>query len=233
MLMNAMIIAVHMKYTIHRGSPALDLNWDSPAWKNAQTLAVSNFLARSSDHRPKVEARLLYDDQSLHVFFRIEDRYVKSVHTNYLDPVCRDSCVEFFVEPVKGKGYFNFEFNCCGTLLLFYIEDPTRTPGGPTEFKKMEPVKPDLAAQIQVAHSMPKVVDPEIAEPTTWLLQYRVPLSVMEPYVGKLTITPNQKWRGNFYKCADRSSHPHWASWNPLDAVNFHLPKCFGDIVFS
>jgi hypothetical protein len=222
-----------MKYTIHRGSPALDLNWDAPIWREAETLTIGNFLARSSDHRPLVQARVLHDDQSLYVFFRVEDRYVRSVATNYLDPVCRDSCVEFFVEPVAGKGYFNIEFNCGGTLLLFYIEDPTRNPGGPTEFKKMTKVEKEIAEQIKVAHSMPNVVEPEIAEPTTWLLQYSVPISVFETYVGHLGTLPGRTWRGNFYKCADKSSHPHWASWAPLDAVNFHLPKCFAPITFA
>jgi len=222
-----------MNYTIHRGSPALDLDWESQTWREAETLAVSNFLSRSSDHRPTVQARVLYDAKNLHVFFHVQDRYVKSVATNYLDPVCRDSCVEFFVEPVPGKGYFNIEFNCGGTLLLFYIEDPTRTPEGPTEFKKMEPVKKELAQTIRVAHSMPDVVEPEIPAPTTWLLQYSAPISMFEAYVGPLGNLAGQTWRGNFYKCADRSSHPHWASWAPLDSANFHLPQCFAPITFA
>jgi hypothetical protein len=155
------------------------------------------------------------------------------VHTRYLDPVCRDSCVEFFVQPRADKGYFNIEFNCGGTLLLYYIEDPTRTPGGQGEFAKMTPVARELAETIEVAHSLPNVVEPEIAEPTTWLLQYAAPLSLFEAYVGPLGSVSGHKWQGNFYKCADKSSHPHWASWAPLDAVNFHLPRCFAPIYFA
>jgi len=213
--------------------PALDLKWDSPAWNGAQTLAVNQFLARSSDHHPVTEARLLYDDRAIHVFFRVQDRYVKSIHTRYLDPVCQDSCVEFFIQPRPDKGYFNIEFNCGGTLLLFYIEDPTRTPGGPTEFKKMAPVSADLAKTVQVAHTMPGTVNPEIQTPTTWLLQYSVPIALFESHVGPLAPIAGQTWRGNFYKCADKTSHPHWASWAPLDEVNFHLPRCFAPITFA
>ena len=53
-----------------------------------------------------------------------------------------------------------------------YLQDPTqdigrrygatRTPQGPNEFKKMEPVKAELAQRIEIKHSLPKIVDPEI-----------------------------------------------------------------------
>ena len=36
-----------------------------------------------------------------------------------------------------------------------------------------------------------------------------------------------------FFKCGDKTSHPHWASWNPVDELNFHLPRCFSEIIFE
>ncbi|MEW6117215.1 MAG: carbohydrate-binding family 9-like protein, partial [Nitrospirota bacterium] len=42
-----------------------------------------------------------------------------------------------------------------------------------------------------------------------------------------------REWRANFYKCGDATSHPHWASWAPVEALNFHLPHCFGTICFE
>ena len=113
------------------------------------------------------------------------------------------------------------------------VDAPPRTPRGPSEFKKMTPVAKKLAATIRAAHSLPDVVDPEIVEPTVWLLQYSVPFTLFEAHVGPLENVHGQTWRGNFYKCADRCSHPHWTSWAPLDVVNFHLPKCFAPIRFD
>jgi hypothetical protein len=223
------------KYTIERTSaaPAFNLDWSDPSWSGAQTLSVSHFLSRSSDHRPVTRAKLLHDDQTIYVFFHVQDRYVRAVAEKYQDPVCRDSCVEFFVEPRAGKGYFNFEFNCGGTLLLFYIEDPTRSPDPAQPFKKMTPISWDLASRIRVAHSMPKSIDPEIDTPTTWSIQYAIPRAVFEHHVGPLGSLADQTWRGNFYKCADKTSHPHWATWSPIDEVNFHLPRCFAPIAFA
>jgi len=80
---------------------------------------------------------------------------------------------------------------------------------------------------------MPERVEPEIANPVSWRLQCAIPLSVMEHYVGRIGDLRNQTWRGNFYKCGDKTSHPHWASWAEIDELNFHLPRCFGEIEFA
>ena len=41
-------------------------------------------------------------------------------------------------------------------------------------------------------------------------------------------------WFDTFFKCADESSHPHWASWSPLGAeLNFHTPEYFQELYFE
>jgi hypothetical protein len=221
-----------MSYTIARTQqpPPLGGNWEDPAWQRAATLAIDHFRPESSDHHPVVQARLLYDDQALYVFFRVQDRYVRCVHTNYLDPVCVDSCVEFFVRPRADRGYINFEVNCGGALHSSYIEDPTRTPAG---FARFEFLPEELGRQVQIAHSLPRVVEPEIAEPVEWSVAYCVPLALFETYVGPLGPLSGQQWRANFYKCADQTSHPHWAAWSPVQELNFHRPQDFGIVTFA
>jgi hypothetical protein len=74
-------------------------------------------------------------------------------------------------------------------------------------------------------------IDPEMDEPMSWGLTCRIPTDIMSPYVGPLTLDAASTMRGNFYKCADQSSHPHWLSWQPLgEQLNFHQPKYFGDL---
>jgi hypothetical protein len=77
------------------------------------------------------------------------------------------------------------------------------------------------------------VVEPEIQEPTTWFIEFRIPISLLEKYVGPIGDPRGQRWTANFYKCGDKTSHPHWISWAPVDQLNFHLPRCFGPIVFE
>ncbi|MEW6118405.1 MAG: carbohydrate-binding family 9-like protein, partial [Nitrospirota bacterium] len=210
--------------------PALDSQWDSPEWEQAGVLDVNQFRPESSDHRPRTQARLLYDAFGLYGIFRVEDRYVRCVHTRYMDQVYKDSCVEFFVHPYLEKGYFNFEFNCGGALLCSYIEDSTRTPDG---FKRFTRLPEEDGRQVALYHSMTSVVDPEITEPTEWRVAFFIPFNLLEKYVGLVLPVSGREWRANFYKCGDATSHPHWASWAPVEALNFHLPHCFGTICFE
>ena len=221
-----------MKYKVKPTdlSACSSLDWLAPPWDQANSLTVGRFHTQSSSHRPVVQAKLLYDPEHLYVMFRVEDRYVRSVHTEYQGAVCRDSCVEFFVEPVPGKGYFNFESNAGGTLHLSYIEDPRRGANG---FAKYEFIPQELGHQVRVKATLPEKVDPEIKDPITWLSKLTIPLNVFRPYVGELALRPGVSWRANFYKCADDTSHPHWATWAPIgEQLNFHQPRYFAPIEF-
>jgi hypothetical protein len=212
-------------------TPSLKGKWKEPAWRDVPVARISHFHRRSSRHHPRVEAKLTYTPKALHVFFRVRDRYVRCIRTKYQASVCQDSCVEFFVQPKPGKGYFNFEINCGGTMLLYYIENAGRTEKG---FIKSRPVPWKVAGNITVFHSLPRVVDPEISGPREWTLEYRIPLRLFETYVGSLGILAGQVWKGNLYKCADDTSHPHWASWAPIGAeLNFHVPKYFRPLRFQ
>lgn len=210
--------------------PALSDYGDGPVWNQAEVLELIHFRHEGSSHRPKTEVRLLYCKEGISGLFKVDDQYIKSVHTQYMAPVCRDSCVEFFVQPKPGKGYFNFEFNCGGFIHCSYITDPTRTGKG---FRDFTQLSEDDGRQIHVSHSMPRVVEPEITQPETWFLSFFVPFSLLEKYVGSLGAISGQSWRANFYKCGDETSHPHWASWAPIPAKNFHQPEYFGMLSFQ
>jgi len=220
------------RYVIHRArsGPALSAAWNSDAWSPAAVAEVSHFLPQSSAHHPPVFARLLHDDDGIHGIFLVRDRYVRCTRTHYFDNVWKDSCVEFFVRPRADGGYFNFEFNCGGAFLCNYITDWSKDPRG---WKEFVPLSPALGQQVKVKSSLPAKVDPEIAEPVEWTLQFFIPYTVMGAFIGIPKPEPGGVWRGNFFKCAEEVSHPHWAAWSPVDEFNFHLPQCFGDLEFA
>jgi hypothetical protein len=210
--------------------PSLDDDWDSAAWSHADTLALPHFRPESSAHRPRTYARLLHSPDGVSGIFRVEDRYVRCVGTDYFSEVWKDSCVEFFAQPWPGRGYINFEFNCGGAHLCSHIVNPERTPDG---FKEFTRLPPEIGRTVRVRGSLPRVVEPEITEAVTWTLRFFIPFAVFERYVGPLGKVGGQTWRGNFFKCAEANSHPHWAAWSPVDEFNFHLPRCFGEIKFE
>jgi len=208
----------------------LDGNWNSAFWSNVPSLEIARFRPESSGHHPQTAVKLTYNQDGLCGLFRVEDNYVLCTHTRFMDPVYTDSCVEFFVQPRPDSGYFNFEFNCGGALLASYIVDPTRTANG---FKDFTLLRPEDAEHIDIYHSMPAVVEPEIEEETLWHLEFFIPFSVLEAYAGTVKAAAGDTWRANFYKCGDKTSHPHWGAWSEVDELNFHLPCCFGTLRFG
>jgi len=222
-----------MEYIIRKTTqpPELNGNWEGEIWNQAETLKIESFHSKGSDHKPVVYARLLYDTQNIYVHFKVYDQYIRSVTTRPHGPVCRDSCVEFFFKPKPNRGYLNVEGNCGGTFLCSYIENHRRTPRG---FEKFTRVDLRWLAQIRCHHTLPAVVDPEIASPCEWQLEYILPIPLIEAYTGPLEVMAGQTWQANFYKCGDKTSHPHWGSWSPIgEELNFHQPEFFASIHFQ
>jgi len=218
-----------MQYAISRsdrplGSP--DADWDRPLWQNAQALEVTHFPWEDSGHRPRTQARLLYDAGFLAIIFRVEDQYVRAVARQFQDNVCADSCVEFFVSPLTDSdAYFNFEVNCGGTMLLYRCasRDETLT------------VAAEDGGTICMATTLPRIVEPEITDPTTWTVEYHIPFGLFATYFSATAPVSGTQWRANFYKCGDQTSHPHWGSWAPVDTQrpDFHQPGFFQPILFA
>jgi len=178
-----------------------------------------------------VRARLAWDDVALHAIFRVEDRWLRGVHTAYQAPVYRDSCVELFLAPRLGRGYLNFELSCAGGLLLSHVEDPRRTPGG---FARFRPVEAMLGRRVERCTSLGGRVEPERAGPIRWCAALRIPFEWLALFFGPCAPRPDSVWRANLYKCADDSAHPHWASWSPIgERLDCHQPARFGELVFT
>jgi hypothetical protein len=221
-----------MNYTVQTTAarPKLGADWQDPSWARAETLEIQHFRPEGSNHQPRTFARLLHDADGIHGIFHVHDRYVRCARTNYFDEVWKDSCVEFFAQPKTDRGYFNFEFNCGGAFLCSHITNPERTPGG---FKQFTKVPASIGQTIQVQSSLPRRIEPEITEPVIWTLAFFIPFALFAHYIGPLGPPTGQVWRGNFFKCAEETSHPHWASWSPVDEFDFHRPNCFGTIRFA
>jgi hypothetical protein len=204
--------------------------WDDRSWAKASVLAIDSFRPESSGHRPRCEARLVHTRDALAGIFRVLDRYVRCRHTRFQDPVYEDSCVEIFLQPKPEQGYLNFEMNCGGALLSTHITDHRRVPGG---FEAFARLTPEEGRMVRIATSLTSPIEPEREEPLVWTLSFVIPVPLLEGRVGAIGALSGQQWRANLFKCGDRTSHPHWASWSPVDELNFHLPHCFGLLRFE
>ncbi|MCP3965502.1 MAG: hypothetical protein GY750_12470 [Lentisphaerae bacterium] len=222
-----------MSYKVRRARGPIEFSdaWDEGAWSCADVAKIDCFREESSEHKPDTQCKLLYDESGIYGLFNVKDKYVRCVSTEFQAGVCGDSCVEFFVWPEGGNGYLNFEFNCGGNLLVFHIWDWERREAGFGGFKAL--TEEDVYG-MKIFTTLPSVVEPEIAEDTNWKLGFYIPFKLLRKKTGMPEGNiSTQKWRANFYKCGDKTSHPHWASWKPLSTKNFHLPERFGEINFE
>ena len=219
--------AMHTYKVQHVDPFAIHSEWNKAPWNQIEALSLKYHTGEKPEHFPNVMAKVAYDDAGIYVIFKVDDQYVRSVRTKHQDNVCKDSCVEFFFSTANDseEGYFNLELNCGGTMLLHHQIEPR---------KNSVQIEAEDLEKIAVATSMPKTVFPEIVEETTWTAAYHLPFEVLEKYQDLKRPTKGTVWRGNFYKCADESSHPHRLPWSEVDnpRPHFHLPEFFGVLEF-
>lgn len=217
-------------YTVRRaaGEMTIDGKWDKAAWQNVPAVKIENRMGDEPRFVPGTEAKVCYDSANIYVIFRVHDRYVKSKVTRYNGNVSGDSCVEFFFSPdaKHPEHYFNLEINAGGTPLIFFITKPW---SGVTKLPE------ESIRQIEIAHSLPAVVDPEISTPVTWTIEYRIPLRMLKQFSPVTLPNAGVTWRANFYKTGSETSNPHYYTWSPVSnpVPNFHLPAYFGQITFK
>ena len=211
-----------------KGLMAIDANWDKAAWKDIEPLTLGFHMGDKPEHWPKVQAKVRYDADNIYVIWRVDDNYVVARQTRHQHYVCVDSCVEFFFTPSgdpKDAGYLNLEMNCAGVMWL-----ACHAPGRADVM-----LPPEDLAKLEVATSLKGPILEEIARPTMWTVEYRLPVSILEKYSKVARPRPGVSWRANFYKCADDSSHPHWLTWSEViwPRPSFHLPQYFGTLQFE
>ncbi len=218
------------KYKVQKISiqPEINAVWDKTPWSGIEPIQIKNYMGDKPEHLPFTQAKMAYDNTAVYVIFRVEDRYVRAVADKNQGPVYLDSCVEFFFTPgtdIK-EGYFNLEMNCGGTMLFHHQMEP-RT--------EQAHISEQHIQLVEVAHTLPEIIDPEMVKDTTWIVEYRIPFSVLSEYHSFPAPEAGTLWRANFYKCADETSHPHWLTWAPVDfpRPNFHLPQYFGILEFQ
>ena len=133
--------------------------------------------------------------------------------------VCRDSCCEFFVSHPSDGTYYNFEINCIGTMKV--AKRRSRE-----EYKLFS----DYELSRIIRHTSLERQETVMNGMHSW----RVAMCIPYELIGFSSDTVPCQLSANFYKCADKSDHPHFVSWNPIDtaAPDFHRPEFFGILEF-
>jgi len=217
-------------YKVHKltQSIKIDADWNKPQWQNIKEIDINNRMGDKPLFTPSVKAKMMYDNENLYLIFHVNDRYVRCRVTDYNGPVYEEPAVEFFFspDPAFPDRYFNLEINCGGTPLMHYNDFSAKTHN---------PLEPEDIYKVEIAHSLPQVVDPEITEPVTWTIEYKIPLAMLEKYSKIIYPKPGISWLANFYKIAEKGTNIHFLTWSVVDNLkpDFHLPRFFGNIKFE
>jgi hypothetical protein len=209
-------------------SPDINSDWNKKFWNKAEVVRLKNHMGDMPLHFPGTQVKLKYDDDNIYIIFRVKDNYVRAIAKETNGRVWEDSCVEFFFTPGPdvSRGYFNLEVNCKGVYLMQYHKNNGKEQGFVSLYD---------SGQIKISHSLQEDVENEITKPFTWYIEYRIPYSILSKYIQVETPGPGIQWRANFYKCGDKTSHPHWLTWAPVNypQPKFHLPEYFGWLEFK
>lgn len=172
-------------------------------------------------YRPLSSFTIAHDGNYIYIDFFVRCNYLKAENYENNSPVSQDSCVEFFVAPKGDNHYWNFEFNCIGTINASHR----------TERKNPTRLNDDELAQVIRYASCGNKPFQELEGIFSWNLLVAIPLSLIGvEYTGSPI-----EMKGNFYKCASGCTQPHYMSWNPIktEKPDFHLQDFFGNITLE
>ncbi len=210
-------------------------------------LAIDNLpWAKEYSYKPDVHFMAFYTDSGIILKYSVIEKSIRAVYGGDNEPVYEDSCVEFFFSPGDDKNYFNFEFNCIGTLLAQYGSSRQERNFIDTELLESvkrystlgEEVFPERKWETGKEEAdVSKDSQPPRIDGFEWELTVTIPFSLIfsvSNFDGGIEALRKIGGRGNFYKCGDKLETPHYLSWSMINTPHpdFHRPEFFGEIVF-
>ena len=185
-------------------------------WGKYPVLTIENpVIVEHTDVR--AQAQICYDEENLYLHFTAWESEIRAEEEGLLGMPCWDSCMEFFFCPEEGDSrYLNFEMN----------------PGGCLHIGFGASIETALKIVINKDDREANIFAPEIAHfDGGWELTYRIPVSFVRRLFPDFSLFSGKIIRANFYKCAEKTSAPHFLTWNIITRRGrsiFHTPAEFG-----
>ncbi len=195
----------------------LDLTMETKASKFA---VCENNWPKAAPYAPDCSGSIARSSTHLAVMFHVRGLDLRGTVLEDGGPCWEDSCCEFFVTHPYDGTYYNFEMNCLGSLLC--SKRTSRSNSTPLSKEQLSKV---------IRHSSLKREEVEASGTIhEWTVAMLNPLEIIGIYPEALPVSI----MGNFYKCGDKTAHPHFLSWNPIKTAkpDFHRPEYFGELIF-
>ena len=187
-----------------------------PDWSAIPALQIDHQRRENKDN-VTAQAQLCWDEEAIYLRMEAVEPDIRQEETDPLAEICKDSCLEFFLQPTDRVDYFNFEINPNRAIYLGF------GPDLPNNIRQIVPEVQDLL-DIQTAFT-----------DGGWYVTYKVPFAFIRRFFPDFNPTKGTKVRANFYKCGDDTVKMHFLGWNPVEQEEpaFHVPKFFGQLIFG
>lgn len=219
----AMIRAAVPEYTVKRatGKIVIDGLIEEEDWKAALPFGDFKFPWYTSGEKEQTEAKMLWDDEFLYLYYKCRDKNVSVSKYNLNDGVSVDDAVEIFWNPNPGAQtrYYQFEINCIGNLLSVLN---TGTSPRPTI---MVPKR---------GHVIYGTVNNESDMDSLWTMEIAIRFSDYPEILRAAIPVSGDMWRIGLNRCGGKVN-AQYSQWSPSNTPTpqFHSPDDYGKIYFS
>lgn len=161
-------------------------------------------------------------DEGIHLKFSVTEQFLR-VRTRKLNgEVHKDNCVEFFIAFGQENSYYNFEFNCLGSVKGAYGKSRVHRKFLPSQLLK--------TVEDSICISMDNISKDKSIK---WDISIILPVAVF-CYHDKVSLS-GEACSVNFAKCGDSLPKPHFLSWVEIvsEKPDFHQPAAFDRVKFE
>ncbi len=171
-------------------------------------------------YRPNTYFKMGVVGEDLIAILQCYEENPKAIYENRDDPIYKDSCLEFFVAPIKEREeYINIEMNSKGAFLC--------------EFGKGKYDRVFVSSLTEISPLVERFKGEDV-NGSYWGVKVVLTkdfLSVL--YKIDVKDVSFSTVKANFYKCGDDCAVPHYLAFSPVTTLppGFHNPECFATFI--
>ena len=188
----------------------------APNWETVPVMPIDN-VCWNKGADISAQAQICWDENNLYLKLQAREAEIRMEEKGRTAEPCLDSCLEFFFRPTDAMDYFNVEFNPNAALWLGYGSE-----------------------QVYLIRLLPPHLDRDFKPEVTftddgWAITYQIPFFFIRRFFPQFAPVEGYRMWANAYKCGDKTSTPHYFSWNPMSCEKpaFHRPQDFGCLIFG